>query len=156
MVLISALVILVSFPISAERADPFVAMIGSWSGSGTILLSSGAKERIRCQAKYRPGPSATSLRLELSCDSDSYKFQLNSQVSYREGALSGTWDETTRKTGGSIDGRVTGNQMKVRADGQTFTAILSVTTQNERQLISIQSPGSEMSNVTIAMARKSR
>ncbi len=156
-ILISASLVFVSSPVFAERVDnPFAALIGSWSGNGTIRLSSGAKERIRCQASYRLGSSATSLRLELSCDSDSYKFQLQSQVNYREGAITGTWDEMTRATGGGIDGRVTGNQMRIRAEGQTFTAILSMTTQNERQSVSIQSPGSEMSDVTITLTRKSR
>jgi hypothetical protein len=155
--LFSALVTLVCFPVSAEGAEgPFTALIGSWSGTGTILLSSGAKERIRCQAQYRLGSGTTSLRLELSCESDSYKFQLRSQVSYREGAISGTWDEMTRATGGSVDGRVVGSQMRIKAEGQTFTAILSVTTQSERQSVSIQSPGSAMSDVTITMTRKSR
>lgn len=156
-ILILAFFFFASPTVSADRADgPFAALIGSWSGSGTILLSNGAKERIRCQAKYRLGSSTTNLRLELSCESDSYKFQLQSQVSYSEGIISGIWDETTRATGGSIEGRVAGNQMRVRADGQTFTAILSVTTRGERQSISIQSPGSEMSDVTIVLTRVTR
>jgi hypothetical protein len=157
MILISALLALVPVPVVAQRADgPFAALQGSWSGTGTILLSSGARERIRCRASYRVGPSNTDLRLGLSCESDSYRFELQSQISYYNGTISGNWGESTRATGGSINGRVAGNEFHVRAEGQTFTAILLVTTRGERQSISIQSPGSEMSDVTITLTRASR
>lgn len=147
----------VSLPVLAAPTDgPFAPLQGSWSGTGTIALSSGAKERIRCRANNRVGPSSAELRLELDCDSDSYKFKLQSQITYSDGAISGNWFESTRAAGGSIDGRVAGNLFKVRAEGQTFAALLSITTRGDRQSISIQSPGSEMSDVAITLTRKSR
>ena len=150
--------ILVAFlPVLAAPVNaPFSAMQGSWSGTGTITLSNGAKERIRCRANDRLGSSTTELRLELNCDSDSYNFNLQSQIIYRDGTLSGNWYESTRATGGSVSGRIVGNQVQVRAEGQTFAAILSLTTRGDRQSISIQSPGSEMSDVAITLIRKSR
>lgn len=154
---ISVLFFLGSLPVLAAPANgPFAALQGSWSGTGTIVLSSGAKERIRCSSNDRLGSSSTELRLELNCESDSYKFNLQSQIVYRDGTVSGNWSETTRATGGTISGRIAGNQIQVRAEGQTFSAILSVTTRGDRQSISIQSPGSEMSDVTITLTRKSR
>ncbi len=154
---IFALLALVSHPVLAVPPDgPFAALQGSWSGTGTIILKSGAKERIRCHANERVGSSSTALQLELSCDSDSYKFELRSQITYSNATVSGNWFESTRATGGTIDGRVSGNQFQVRAEGQTFSAILSLTTHGDRQSISIQSPGSEMSNIAITLTRKSR
>ncbi len=154
---ISVLFFLGSLPVLAAPANgPFAALQGSWSGTGTIVLSSGAKERIRCSSNDRLGSSSAELRLELNCESDSYKFNLQSQIVYRDGTVSGNWSETTRATGGTISGRIAGNQIQVRAEGQTFSAILSVTTRGDRQSISIQSPGSEMSDVTITLTRKSR
>jgi hypothetical protein len=151
---IMALITLATFGALAQRADsPFTALQGSWSGGGTIALSSGAKERIRCRANYRLGSSSTNLRLDLSCEGDTYRFELQAQLSYRDGMISGNWSESTRATGGSIDGRVASNQINIRAEGQTFTALLFVTTRGDRQSISIQSPGSEMSDVTVALTR---
>ena len=156
-VAISVLLALVSLPVLASPTNgPFAALQGSWSGTGTIVLSSGAKERIRCRSNDRLGSSSSELRLELSCDSDSYKFELQSQITYSGVTVSGNWFETTRATGGIINGRIAGNQIQVRAEGQTFSAILSITTRGDRQSISIQSPGSEMSDVTITLTRKSR
>jgi hypothetical protein len=152
---ISALLALVTFPVLAEPADgPFAALQGSWSGTGTIVMSSGAKERIRCNANHRIGASSNELKLELTCASDSYKFELTSEITHSAGAISGNWFEKTRATGGAISGRIAGNQINVRAEGQTFNALLSVTTRGDRQAISIQSPGSEMSDIAITLARK--
>src|SRR5665647_3755192 len=78
---ISGLLALVSQPALAAPADgPFAALQGSWSGTGTIVLSSGAKERIRCNATHRLGASSSELQLALNCESDSYKFNLESQI----------------------------------------------------------------------------
>src|SRR5674476_56011 len=101
---ISALLALVSQPaLAAPTNGPFAALQGSWSGTGTIVLSSGAKERIRCRSNDRLGSSSSELRLELSCDSDSYKFELQSQITYSGVTVSGNWFETTRATGGIIN-----------------------------------------------------
>jgi hypothetical protein len=135
---------------------PFAALPGSWSGTGTISLSNGTKERIRCRAAYRLGNSSANLLLELSCASDSYKFELQSSIAYSDQSISGTWSESTRHVVGAITGRVVGSQINARAEGQAFTAILALNTRGNRQSISIQSPGSEMSEVAIALTRGSR
>ena len=85
---------------------PFAALPGSWSGTGTIALSNGTKERIRCRASYRLGSSSANLLLELSCASDSYKFELQSTIAYSDQSISGTWSESTRRVSGAITGRV--------------------------------------------------
>jgi hypothetical protein len=145
---------LVSFAAAAD--GPFVALMGTWSGTGTISFLSGAKERIRCNATHGAGVNSDELKLELTCASDSYKFNLRSQITHRDGAISGNWFETTRATGGAITGRIAGSLINVRAEGPTFNALLAVTTKGEKQAISIQSPGSEVSDVTITLTRKSK
>ena len=134
---------------------PFAALPGTWSGTGTIALSSGAKERSRCRATYRLG-SSTDLRLEMSCTSDNYKFELQSHITANDRTLTGSWNETTRGVGGTLTGTATGTQIKARAEGQTFTAILAMNTRGTRQSVSIQSPGSEMSDITIELTRGSK
>ena len=34
----------------AQRGSPFTAYVGTWSGGGDIVMTDGAKERIRCKA----------------------------------------------------------------------------------------------------------
>jgi len=154
----AVLLSLFASPSFAQRpaAGPFAALLGSWSGTGIIALSNGTKERIRCRANYRLGNTSESLQLELNCASDSYKFELQSSIGYTNGSISGTWFESTRKANGAITGHIAGSQINARAEGQTFTALLVLNTRGDRQSISIQSPGSEMSEVTIGLTRGSR
>jgi hypothetical protein len=79
-----------------SRADgPFDNMRGSWSGGGTITLSNGAQECIRCRASYTP--SGPNLRMSLVCASDSYEVDLTSQITSNGGEIKGTWAEATRQ-----------------------------------------------------------
>jgi hypothetical protein len=145
-----------SSPAQPATADnPFTVLPGSWAGTGTIAMSNGTKERVRCQASYRL-EDPVNLRLEMGCTSDSYRFELHSQITYDSQSISGAWNETTRGVGGNLTGRASGARIQARAEGQTFTALLDMTTRGNQQSVSIQSPGSEMSGVTIVLTRGAR
>jgi hypothetical protein len=150
-------VFLLASPSFAQQSagGPFAGLPGSWSGAGTIALSSGAKERIRCAASYRLEGSLN-LRLEMSCTSDSYRFELHSFITSSDQTISGSWNEVTRGVGGNVTGRADSGHIQARAEGQTFTAILDLTTRGSSQTVSIQSPGSEMAGVSIVLTRGSR
>ncbi len=140
---------------AAAVAGPFSGMSGSWSGAGVITLSSGSRERIRCRATYEVAEAGNTLALVIRCASDSYKFELRGNAIHDRGGIRGTWSEATRNAAGQIVGKVSGNQIHARTEGQTFAALLSMNTQGNRQSISIRSPGSEMSDVTISLSRGS-
>ena len=132
--------------------SPFTAMSGSWSGSGTITTSDGNKERIRCRAKYDVAGGGSTLDLTLRCASDSYNFELQSNVAHRNGAVSGNWSENTRHVGGNIEGSANGNAISVRVSG-VISATLGMSTNGNQQSISIQAPGTELQSVAISMSR---
>jgi len=149
----AGLLILAALPGAVQAAtSPFIAMSGSWSGSGTITASNGNKERIRCRAKYDVGGAGSSLDLTLRCASDSYNFELQSNATHSNGAVSGTWSETTRRVGGSIEGHARGNAISLRVSG-VISAMLGVSTNANQQSISIQAPGTELQSVAISMNR---
>jgi hypothetical protein len=137
------------------EGGPFAALPGSWSGSGTITMSNGNRERIRCDGQYRLA-SLTNVQIQLNCASDSYRFQLRGDAVANDRSLSGTWSEASRGVAGKIYGRINGGRMDIRAEGQTFSALLNMNTRGSRQTISIRSPGSEMSDVSISLSRRSR
>src|SRR5436190_21132335 len=128
--------------------SPFSGMAGTWSGGGAITLASGAKEQIRCKASYSVDGSGSNLSLTLRCASDSYKFELQSNVAHSGGAVSGTWAELTHRVGGTISGSATPNRISVNVQG-TLSARLAVNTKANSQSISIEAPGSEMALVAI-------
>ena len=62
------------------QSGPFAGFDGSWSGNGTVTLSDGTTERIRCRADYKVNGNGLGLKQNLRCASDSYKFDLSSDV----------------------------------------------------------------------------
>ena len=70
--------------------------------------------------------------------------------------LSGTWTEVSRRVSGEVTGQANGDRINLRAESQTFSALLNMTTRGNRQTVSIRSPGSEMSEVGISLARRSK
>jgi hypothetical protein len=150
----AGLLALLTLPSAVEASSgPFAPLSGSWAGAGTITTSSGAKERIRCRAKYNVNGSGSSLDLTLRCASDSYNFELQSNCNHSNGAVSGTWSESTRHVGGSVEGSARGNNINVRVSG-IISAMLAVSTKDNSQSISIQAPGTEMQHVAISLSRK--
>jgi hypothetical protein len=141
--------------VSQAAETPFAHLAGSWSGQGKITVNS-ASERIRCRGTYRAGEAGTTLSLSLRCASDSYKFELGSDITYDAGNISGSWNEATRSVYGQLSGRVSGNSISAQASAVGFNASLSIVTKGNSQSVSIRSPGSEISEVTISMARAGR
>src|ERR1700744_2529771 len=63
-----------------QSSGPFAGFEGQWSGTGTVALSDGTTEHIRCKADYKVNTNGMSLKQKLDCASDSYKFDLTSDV----------------------------------------------------------------------------
>lgn len=136
--------------------NPFAHLAGSWSGQGKITVQSGGSERIRCRGSYRAGESGTSLTISLRCASDSYKFELASDVTYDGGSISGSWNESSRQVYGQISGRATANNITAHATAVGVNAAISISTRGNSQSVILRSPGSEISEISVTMARAGR
>ena len=90
------------------QTGPFAPLAGTWSGEGTITTSNGGSERIRCSAKYTIGEGGRAFQQALTCASDSYKFEISSNVETDGTKVTGTWSEATRGVSGSLSGRISG------------------------------------------------
>jgi hypothetical protein len=133
---------------------PFAAMAGSWSGGGVLTTASGVQERLRCRATYNPAEDGNNLRLSLQCASDSYNFNLASDVANRGGAISGSWSEASHNASGSISGRASGSSIQATAQGDNFSAGLSLTTQGNRQAVTLTPQGTDIRTVSVTLARR--
>ena len=98
-----------------------------------------------------PAKVAITFACSLRCASDSYNFDLAGDVDHRNGAISGSWTEASRKASGTISGRVNGDQIEANAKGDTFSVNLSLTTRGNRQAVTIQSLAAEVTNVTVTL-----
>lgn len=145
-------VVAMSGSASYAQTGPFAGMAGNWSGGGTITLDDGSSERIRCRATYAVGAGGNGLNQTLTCASDSYKFNLASNVMAEGGALSGTWSESTRNVTGTIEGRASAGVFNVIASAAGFSANLSLTTHGNKQSVSITS-ASVLRRAAISLSR---
>ena len=125
----------------AQRAGgPFERLAGQWAGSGTIDLSNGTREPIKCRAAYDLLTDQHRLQLNIRCASDSYNFDLFSSAVLAGHAVTGTWSESTRSVAGTISGIAEGDHVQVHAESSGFTADLSLVTHGDRQTVSIRTP----------------
>jgi hypothetical protein len=139
--------------VSAGHAQsPFAGFNGAWSGNGIVSLSDGSTERIRCRAVYKVDNSGLALQQSLKCASDSYKFDLSSNVTSQGDRIAGTWSEASRNINGNLQGTAGGGQIEVFVEAAGFAATLNLTTRGNKQSVSISSKG-EIRGVTINMVR---
>ena len=134
------------------QSGPFAGFDGSWSGNGTVSLSDGSTERIRCKADYKVNGSGLGLRQNLHCASDSYKFDLSSDVTSQGDRISGNWSEASRNVFGNLQGTAGGGQIDVFVEASGFAANLTLRTTGNKQSVSISSKG-EIRGVNITMVR---
>jgi hypothetical protein len=134
------------------QSGPFTGMAGNWSGGGTVTLDDGSTERIRCRASYAVGAGGNGLNQDLLCASDSYKFNLRSNVMAEGGSLSGTWSESSRGINGTLEGRGGNGNFQVLASAAGFNANISLTTRGNRQSVVIRSE-SQFRGASISLSR---
>jgi hypothetical protein len=143
---------MLSVSVGHAQSGPFAGFDGAWSGAGTVTLSDGSTERIRCKADYKVDGTGTGLKQNLHCASDSYKFDLSSDVTSKGDQISGRWSEASRNIFGNLLGTVADGQIDVFVDAAGFAANLSLRTRGNKQTVQISSKG-EIRGVTISMVK---
>jgi hypothetical protein len=147
-----AAALLLSVSGAHAQSRPFAGLDGAWSGNGTISLSDGSSERIRCRANYKVDGTGLALKQTLRCASDSYKFDLSSEVTSQGERISGNWTEASRNIVGSLQGTAGGGKVDVVVEAPGFTASLLMRTNGNKQTVQISSKG-DIRSVTITMVK---
>jgi hypothetical protein len=136
---------------NAEAATPFAGIAGRWSGDGSIALTNGATERLRCDANYVVSGGGDNLDSTLRCASDSYNFDLRFSLVNKAGSLLGNWNEITKNVQGGISGRDSQGLIQVTVRGQAFAAAVTVATRRTEQSVRIRAQSGDLSQVTITL-----
>lgn len=148
---------LTAAPPAAAESGPFTEFEGRWSGTGTLRPQNGKAERIRCQANYRlRGSSGHQIDLRLSCDSDSYKFDLSGDFTAdASNHVTGRWTEHTRNIGGTVIGNGRGDRLQLHIESSAFAATLNMVTRSGRQSVTLDSRGGgEIVKGSISLRRR--
>jgi hypothetical protein len=135
----------------AEDATPFAGVAGKWSGDGSIALTNGTTERLRCDANYVVSGGGDNLDSTLRCASDSYNFDIRFSLVNTSGSLLGNWNETTKNVQGGISGRDSKGLIEVTVRGQAFAAAVTVATRRTEQSVKIRAQSGDLSQVTITL-----
>jgi hypothetical protein len=147
-----AAALMFSTSVGHAQTRPFAGFDGAWSGNGTISLSDGSSERLRCRADYKVDPTGLGLKQTLRCASDSYKFDLSSDVTSQGDRVSGSWTETSRNIFGSLQGTAGGGKIEVAVEAPGFTASLTLRATGNKQTVQISSKG-DIRGVSITMVK---
>jgi hypothetical protein len=134
------------------QSGPFAGFNGAWAGTGTVTLSDGTNEHIHCKADYKVSSTGLGLKQNLHCASDSYKFDLSSDVTSQGDRISGNWSEASRNIFGNLQGTAGGGQIDVFVEASGFAANLTLRTNGTKQSVSISSKG-EIRGVSITMVK---
>lgn len=138
---------------SAARAEgAFDGYAGNWSGGGSIQIADAGTERIRCRGTYSTDAGGNNLRQSLRCASDSYRFDLTTDIRSNGGGVSGFWSETSRGINGTVDGRVNSGNVVARVETNGYVATFNITTRGGKQSVAIASPG-PIRAVNISLSR---
>ena len=148
----SAIVAALVLSTSAGHAQSphFAGFDGAWSGNGTVMLSDGSSEKLRCRAVYQVND--TVLKQTLRCASDSYKFDLSSDVTDHGDHITGNWAETNRNVSGSLLGTAGNGKIDVKVEAAGFTATLTLRTSGNKQTVQLTSQG-DIRGVSITMVK---
>jgi hypothetical protein len=134
------------------QSSPFAGFDGAWSGSGTVSLSDGSNEKLHCRAVYQLDGGGLVLKQTLRCASDSYKFDLTSDVTSHGDHITGNWMETNRNISGSLLGTAGNGKIDVKVESAAFTATLALRTTGNKQTVQINSQG-DIRGVSITMVK---
>lgn len=135
----------------ASQAAPINDLPGRWSGWGSVTMSNGTSEQVKCVATYFVDGGGAQVRQNLRCASTSYKIDATAKLNNADGQLTGEWEEKTYAAIGSVAGRFTGNGFNVSIQGPAFSAAMAVTTTGCKQSISITPTGFDISRINIGL-----
>jgi hypothetical protein len=136
---------------NARAKNPFDSLLGTWTGSGKLVLQGGQWENIKCNAYYTGGVSE--LRLAVRCASASYKVEIRSKLTRAGDKISGTWEERTYNAAGSVSGRALGNRLSLSISNGAFSGSMSVSYGASEQSVSISTAGINLKSVNMTLSR---
>ena len=137
---------------NAQKPD-IETLLGSWSGTGTLVFHSGNWEEIRCNS-YNTG-GGDELRLVIRCASVSYRVEIRSRLSRQAGRLSGTWEERTYNAEGQANGQIGDGTLILAITGGGFSGSMKVEFSARSQTVNIDTEGIDMKSLRLELTKSS-
>jgi hypothetical protein len=134
-------------------AGPIDELTGYWTGAGSVVLTNGSTERVKCAVVYKVSESSTRIRQSMRCASADYTINGVADLRMQGAQVSGKWEEKTYSATGDVSGRYTGSSFVLTIQGASFTASMNVGLGNCKQSINISPKGLEVRRVSMSLAK---
>ena len=138
---------------NGAAAGPIEDLSGYWTGAGTVLLTNGSTERVKCAVIYKVGGSGTQIKQTMRCASADYNINAAAELRVNGAQVSGNWEEKTYSATGDVAGRYTGSSFVLSIKGQNFTAGMNVGLSSCKQSINITPQGLDVRRISMNLAK---
>jgi hypothetical protein len=128
-------------------------MNGYWSGNGSVVLSNGNTERVKCSVVYKVTDGGAQIRQTMRCASADYKIDALADLRVKGERVSGSWEEKTYSATGAVSGRFSDNNFVLSIQGANFSAAMNVSVSDCKQNISISPQGLEVTRISIGLGK---
>lgn len=149
----ASVVTLLIMATASASAGPIDHLPGRWSGWGSIKLSNGNTEQVKCVATYFVKNAGSSLRQNLRCASASYKIDAVADMTVTGNRVVGDWTEQTHSNSGKINGSITGDNFALAITGPNFTADLALTTSPCKLSINLTPQNFDVTRIAIGLRK---
>jgi len=139
--------------VSAGSDVALNALSGYWTGTGSITLSSGSTERVKCAVIYKVSGGGAEINQSIRCASTDYSINASADLRVVGDNVSGNWEEKTYSAAGKVSGRYTGSGFVLAIHGDSFTAAMDVSLSACKQSISIAPKGLDVSRIAIGLVK---
>jgi hypothetical protein len=137
----------------AWAATPLEGIAGYWTGGGSVAMTSGKTERVKCSVTYKVGDAGGLIKQSMRCASQDYTINASADLRVKGEHVSGNWEEKTYSATGQVSGRYAENSMNLNIKGANFSAAMNLSLSDCKQTISITPQGLEVSRINIALAK---
>ncbi len=137
--------------IAGAIAAPLQDLSGYWTGAGSVTLSSGNTEQLKCVVTYKV--TGSNMKQSLRCASPSYSIQAQADLHVTGDRVSGHWEEKTYTATGDVSGRITDTGLTLAIQGATFTAAMRVQMAGCQQTITIVPTGLDVTKISIDLGK---
>ena len=137
----------------AAGASPLGELAGYWTGAGSVTLSSGNTERVKCAVIYKVSDDGSQIKQSMRCASTDYSINATADLHVRGEQVSGNWEEKTYSASGEVSGRYTGESFVLSIQGANFTAAMNVSLSACKQSISISPKGLDVNRISIGLTK---
>jgi len=138
----------------AAGSGPFGAFPGNWRGTGQVVSAGGQTDTIACRATYTTSERGDSLKQSLVCASDSYRFDISSEVVANGNTFQRQWQEADRNLLGNLTGQISRGDYQGMVTGQGFTAQIAIKVSERKQVVSIRPSAGSITDVEVALTRQ--